>query len=624
MRARTGARSGERGAGLVLAVLISVIALSLSMALISVNTVAVRGATHKLAQARLLATAKSGLHHAIHEINKARDLEGKGVGVIGIGVVRTLNGAQYRVVTVPLPAAPQGNAYRLLCVAASPSFTSASPSYEAVEGLATGSFPFVPNSAAISVAGPAERAVWEFKRGSIVTVDGGTDAAAMLFGDKATEATVMAASAKGARADSIVQLENGVIFHDGPRGGNLTLVGNPAFMTPVTVLFGGDAGRGGGGGGRGEGEGEREGDRGGSPPSAGTFKAPIVAGVEPFLDEATLTALQTDFVARAAAQEAAKGTIVLSGEKLEGHNVYGSPAHPVTVVLAANDGGDRDGEEEEGHRGVSLTGSLTVYGTVIVHGTLHVRGREECDDREHVSSPTLEVAGNVLIVGRGERGKASLSNEGGSVTVNGALAILGNGARGNVSYSSGRGGGEEQHGEHGGDHGDGSGGRSGKTTVDGAFMVLAGNDCRRADRASVTVRDGSLTVNGAMSLMGARIKTLISGQNAEDDEGDCEDGGNPRNNPVFTVNGTLAVALFNATDENQFEMRFRDRASVSVKYDKTLFDSGLKAMDKTLLDLQLTTVSYKFVGWLRVPPAGVLDELSTYAERGGVQTVVRR
>ncbi|MHC4830028.1 MAG: ATP synthase subunit B family protein, partial [Planctomycetota bacterium] len=421
-------------------------------------------------------TAESALNQALYEYRHAVDVDGDGQGAVGIKNTFALNGCESRVIVVP-----QGPNLRFVAVAALPSFADAR-SYRTVTALvvppAAGPDLVDFQAAAFTMTGDLEKAKFELKTDGDVLIDGGDDSQGFIFGSTATRDVLLAAITKDRKNDETVLQHDGDgnligarIDDDKDKRGSLTIVGSPAHMETVSL-------------------------------PDGPVDLPIASGLQPTLHDDRLRQLQLDIAAWVETLAAStdpdfvriegKG---LSGDKIQDDLVFGSEDDPKVVLINA---------------GLDDKNSYKLDGSITGHGTLVVVGRLDIEDSKHDGDqiPFIDWTGDVIVIGDSEKkGKAELKNRGGDITVNGTLALVGNPNQDDseVKFKS------DDDKSHSG----------GNTTVNGALLLLAGNDAQKKDKIEFHQKDGSLTVNGVMSILGARVKIAFNG--STDDAAIIED-----------------------------------------------------------------------------------------------------
>ncbi len=563
----------ERGFSFVAALTVFFVVLSLAVGLFTVSVSRTKALAGQRELATGLALTESALHRALYEINQRRDVDGGGLGGVGIAAPVVGEGGEYRAI-----AQRRDRDIRVVVVAAMPSFERPQ-TLRAAEVILRPRFAFKPRAAAFSVDGRADKAKFEFKQDAIVTIDGTGERPAFMFTDTATSETVIDALAHRARYAE--QLPDGVRF-GANQGGALTVVGDPATLLPFEL--------------------DRFGER----------RLPVEQRARPTLSAERLRELHQGLVDRAAQLSTSPEAITIMDTSIAGDHVFGSADEPALVVIDPSGRGAR----------------ANLDGTIRGHGVLIVRGRLTLQDRGAARNvPTIDWHGEVLIVGAERHGRAELRNKGGRIRVDGLLALLGNGRHGEARLrsephghdgrqhhdhgDSGRGsdrgdsgrGSDRADSERGSDRGTPPKERGGVIDIEGALLALAGSDSDRHDKAEIRIRDGALRVDGVLGLIGSRVRFRVDGGHGDGDsdrgdsdrgsdrgdsdrgehahDGDESDGApEGEGQPTLQVRGTFAVAVTDRHGADKLEVEFKKHAVADLIWDEERLRDALEMLDE--------------------------------------------
>ena len=183
---------------------------------------------------------------------------------------------------------------------------------------------------------------------------------------------------------------------------------------------------------------------------------------------------------------------------------------------------------------VTLTSTINGYGTLIVAGDLRLD-----------SHAVFNFTGNIYVMGGTDK-DAIFQNNKGSMTVNGNIVVLGtNAARKKSIFKL-----EDDHDDN-----------SAVTVINGSVFVLTGNNTDKEEKAEFRAKNGNVTINGLVSLVGDKLKFEA----------------NMKDEASFTVNGAVALAV-PGTDGKY-------KAKVHLHGDQILIDYNQQNVNAALLKM---------------------------------------
>jgi hypothetical protein len=535
----------EGGVGLVVALTVFFVALGLAVGLFTMSNARTKAVVGQRELADGLALTESAVNHALFEINSRVDIDGGGLGGVGIGEPARLGHGEYRAVS-----REQGEDVRVVVVAAIPTFEGAEL-LSAAAALLSPKFPFDPEAAAVSVSGDVGNTRFEFQADATVLIDGTEDGPAFMLSDGSTADNLFEAMSKNAK--SAEQLEDGIeLTHASSAGGSVTILGDQSTLTTSEVG------------------------------KLGELDVPTALDA-PTLKQEVLQSFHDSFNDRIAELSAQPSVTKVTDTALTGDYTFGTAAAPAVVVISPSGSG----------------GKLELDGTIQGHGILVIGGELVLHDKDHDGSvPGIDWKGQVIVTGVGEGGKArraELTNWGGDVHIDGSLALVGSGDGGQVRLM-----GDDHRLASSPDGGAGGSGSGGDFVINGALLALAGTDAKRKDTVDVWLKHGSLTVNGVFAVLGSRVSVRVDGDKAGAGAGggdsDPHDDGDGQ--PSLSVNGTFASAVPDQSGADKLQFSFKRNAVAEFLWDESQFRLGMGELDELVGDLGVVTRVYELTGYV--------------------------